>query len=113
MIVVVRMRGEVGTRQDIVDTFQMLRLKKMYSFALLENTPSNMGMIKKVSNHAAWGEATEETINLLKGISKRRGASVTGGLKPPRGGFKSKKLRYPKGVLGHNEKINEVIKKMT
>lgn len=104
MIVVVRMRGEAGTRHDVLDTFKVLKMKKMYSFVLLENTPSNMGMIFKVANHSAWGEATEETIKLLKDRKS--------GLKPPKGGFKSKKLHYPKGVLGRNEKINEIIKKM-
>lgn len=34
-------------------------------------------------------------------------------LHPPRGGFKkSIKLMYPKGVLGYNPKINELIKRM-
>ncbi len=122
MIVVIRMRGEAGTRHDVLATFRMLGLKRMYSFALLENTPSNLGMIHKVGNHAAWGNANEETIKLLDGMGKRRkandasasvgSASVTGGLKPPKGGFKSKKLRYPKGDLGHHEKINELIKRM-
>ncbi len=103
MILIVRVRGEIGTRHDVLATFKMLGLKKIYSFKFLENTPSNMGMILKVGNHSAWGEANEETINLLKGKT---------GLKPPRGGFKSKKLHYPKGVLGHNAKINEMIKRM-
>lgn len=104
MIVVVRMRGEVGTRHDVQATFNMLGMKKLYSFALLENTPSNMGMINKVSSFAAWGEATEEILKIIKGRK---------GLKTPRGGVSSKKLRYPKGVLGHNEKIAEMIKKMS
>lgn len=34
-------------------------------------------------------------------------------LSPPKGGFKkSIKLMYPKGVLGYNPKINELIKRM-
>lgn len=103
-VVVVRMRGEAGTRRDIIDTFRMLGLKKLYSFKLLEDTKSNLGMIRKVDNFAAWGEVSEETINLLEGRK---------GLKPARGGFKPKKLRYPKGSLGyHGDKINDLIKKM-
>ncbi|HLC77008.1 MAG TPA: uL30 family ribosomal protein [archaeon] len=104
MIIVVRMRGEVGTRHDVKATFNMLGMKKLYSFKLLENTPSNMGMVKKINSFAAWGEATDEIQKMLKG---RRG------LKTPRGGVRSKKLHYPKGVLGHNEKIAEMIKKMS
>lgn len=103
-IVVLRMRGEVGTRKEILDTFRMLGMKKLYSVALLENNPSSMGMIRKVENFAAWGEATEETKKLLE--NKK-------GLKPPKGGFKSKKLHYPKGDLGYRgEKINDLIKRM-
>lgn len=103
MIVLLRLRGEVGTRHDILAAFKVLGMKKMYAFKLLENTPSNMGMIIKVSNHAAWGEANDETVKLLKDRT---------GLKHPKGGFKSKKLRYPRGDLGHHEKINELIKRM-
>lgn len=104
-VIVIRLRGEVGMRREILDTFRMLGLKKIYSAALLENTPSNMGMVKKVENFAAWGEATEETEKLLSGKTRT-------GLKPARSGFKSKKLRYPKGDLGHHGKINELVKRM-
>lgn len=122
MIVVLRMRGEVGTRKDVRDTFRMLGLKKLYSFSLLEKNPSNIGMVKKVGNFAAWGDASQDTIKSLEGIGARRktndakasvgSASVTGCLKPPKGGFKSKKLRYPKGDLGYNDKLNDIIKRM-
>lgn len=109
-IIVIRMRGEVSKRKEILDTFRMLGLKKLYSAKLLENTPSNMGMVKKVENFAAWGEAAEETEKLLESRIKG-GASF--GLKPPRGGLKSKKLRYPRGNLGYcEEKINELVKRM-
>ena len=112
-IVIIRMRGEVNTRRDVIDTFKMLGLKRSYSVTVLENTPSNIGMIRKIDNFAAWGEATEETEKLISGICVRRGASLVGGLKPPKGGFKSKKLHYPRGVLGYNGgKINDLVKKM-
>ena len=103
-IIVIRMRGEVNTRKDIRDTFKMLGLKRSYSVRLLDNTASNIGMIRKIDNFAAWGEATEQTQKLIEGKT---------GLKPPKGGFKSKKLHYPRGVLGYNgERINELVKKM-
>ncbi len=103
-IIVVRMRGEIGTRREMIDTFKMLGLKKIYSVALFDNNPTNIGMIKKIENFAAWGEASEETIKLLGG--KRN-------LKPPKGGLKSKKLRYPKGNLGYcGDKINDLVKRM-
>lgn len=104
MIAIVRMRGEIGTKREMIDTFKMLGLKKVYSAAILKETPDNLGMLRKVENLAAWGEASDEIIELLK--DKRN-------LKPPRGGFKSKKLKYPKGNLGYcGTAINDLIKKM-
>jgi large subunit ribosomal protein L30 len=104
MYVVVRLRGEAGTSRDVRDTFQMLGMKKIYSAALLEENPVNLGMIKKVDNFAAWGNADEHTAKIIH---------KTKNLKPPKGGLKSKKIRFPKGNLGDNgTKINELIKKM-
>ena len=103
-ILVVRMRGEAGTRRDTIDTFRMLGMKKIYSFAILENSKSNIGMIRKIENFAAWGEPTPDMENMLKGKK---------GLKSPKGGFRSKKLKYPKGDLGYcGDKINDMVKRM-
>jgi ribosomal protein L30/L7E len=103
-LLVVRMRGEIGTRRGTIDTFKMLGMKKLYSFAIVEDTPSNKGMIQKIENFAAWGEATAEIEKSLHGKD---------GLKSPKGGFKSKKLRYPRGNLGYcGDKINDMVKKM-
>ncbi len=104
MIVVVRMRGEIGLKKDMLDTFKILGMKKIFSVKLVENEPQLVGMIKKVNNFVAWGEASEETVKALEG---RRS------LKPPKGGLKSKKLHYPKGSIGyHGDKINDLIKRM-
>ena len=104
MIAIVRMRGEIGTRREMIDTFKMLGLKKVYSVVTIKDTPDNLGMLRKVENLVTWGEASAETVELLKG--KRN-------LKPPRGGFKSKKLKYPQGNLGYcGTAINDLIKKM-
>ncbi len=104
MYVIVRLRGEIGTSKKVEDTFQMLRMKKIYSAALLEENAVNLGMIMKVTSFAAWGKADEHTI---KAIEKKKN------LKPPKGGLKSKKLHFPRGNLGNNgDKINELIKKM-
>jgi ribosomal protein L30/L7E len=104
MIVVVRMRGDVSTSRDVIDTFRILGMKRLYSAAILEDNKVNKGMLRKINSFAAWGEASEETVSAI-GKLKR--------LKPPKGGMRSKKLAQPKGVLGyHGDKINDIIKKM-
>ena len=45
-----------------------------------------------------------------KGDRKGKGKK---GLKSPKGGFRSKKLKYPKGDLGYcGDKINDMVKRM-
>ncbi|KHO48320.1 MAG: 50S ribosomal protein L30 [archaeon GW2011_AR5] len=112
-ILVIRMRGEIGTNRGVIDTFKMLGMKRMYSFAIIENTPSNLGMVRRIDSFVSWGEPTAETEKMLEGIGVKTRVGVTGGLKSPRGGFKSKKLRYPRGNLGNcGPTINDMIKKM-
>jgi len=49
---------------------------------------------------------------------KERGKKVDGELKPffrlhpPRGGLKNSKEPFPKGVLGYNKEINELVERM-
>ncbi len=112
-LLVVRLRGEAGTRRDVIDTFKMLGMKKIYSFVILESTLPNIGMIKKINNFVSWGEPSPEVEKLLEGIGKKSNVYTVGGLKSPKGGLKSKKLRYPRGDLGYcGGKINEMVKKM-
>lgn len=104
MIAIVRLRGEIKTRHKIEDTFRIMGMKKVYSAAVLDDNPVNMGMVKKLNDFAAWGEANEETIRAIGNVK---------GLKAPKGGLKSKKLHYPRGNLGYcGAKINDLIKKM-
>ena len=104
MIVMIRLRGEAGTRHDVRKTFNLLGMKRIYSVKLLEENPVNMGMIHKLDSFVAWGPASEETQKLV--ADKK-------GLKSPKGGLKSKLLHYPKGNLGNNgDKINDLIKRM-
>lgn len=112
-ILVVRMRGEIGTNRGVIDTFKMLGMKKMYSFAIVAKNGSTIGMVRKIDNFVSWGEPNAEAEKLLEGIGKKTKVGVTGGLKSPKGGFKSKKLRYPRGNLGYcGAAINEMVKKM-
>ena len=114
MIAVIRIRGQVGLKQKIVETFNRLKLRKKYSCIVIEKpTKEQIGMIEKVRNFVAYGEINEET---YKKLVEARGGKIKNffRLHPPRKGIDSKKhFGVDKGVLGNNkEKINELIKKM-
>ncbi|OYT36404.1 hypothetical protein B6U91_01295 [Candidatus Pacearchaeota archaeon ex4484_71] len=116
MIAIIRIRGQIGLRKDVAETFKRLRLGKKYTCVLIEPTKENLGMISKLRNFAAYGEIDEETKKEL--IEKRGKKNKDGKLKPffrlhpPRGGIKSK-VHFPKGILGDNkEKINDLIRRM-
>ena len=115
-IAVIRIRGQVGLKKEIVDTLYRLRLRKKYVCVLIEPTKENMGMVKKLRDFVAFGEINEET---KKELIKQRGRKdVDGNLKPffrlhpARKGIKTK-FHYPQGVLGNNkDKINDLIMRM-
>jgi large subunit ribosomal protein L30 len=65
MYAVVQVRGVVNTRQDIKDTLKMLRLHHINHCVLVPDTPENLGMIRKVKDYVAYGEADAPTIETL------------------------------------------------
>ena len=118
MIVVVRIKGDVGLDKDVRETLNRLRLRRKYVCVVLEKpTKEQLGMIKRLKDFVAFGEINDETYKELK---EKRGKEVDGKLKPffrlhpPRGGIDSKKhFGVKKGVLGDNkEAINDLIKRM-
>jgi len=118
MIAIIRIKGRVGLRNDINETFERLRLRKKYSCVVLKGSKEEIGMIEKVGDFVAYGEISEEVQKEL--INKRGKKGKEGKLKPffrlhpPRKGIESKKhFGVGKGVLGNNgEKINELILRM-
>ncbi len=130
MIAIIRIRGMVGIDKDVAETLHRLRLRRKYACVVVEETPIIIGMVRKVRNFVAYGKINEAT---LKEIVKKRGQKIDKNkdikelkdlnfeaanlkpffrLHPPRGGIKSK-LHFPKGVLGnHEQKINELIRRM-
>lgn len=137
MIIVLRIRGLVGINKDAEETFSRLNLRRKFSCILIRENPETLGMLKKVYNFIAYGKINKET---LLELIKKRGKPIKGkidaekivselegkseksleelgikrvfNLHPPIKGFKSTKLHYPKGDLGKNEKINELIRRM-
>lgn len=112
---VVRIRGEIKINKDIKDTLNMLNLKKANTCVLLENNPSNLGMIRKVKDYVTWGIVDAETEKLLKQISNAQKDNAFR-LNPPKGGYERKGVKKPfssGGALGFRKnEINKLIKKM-
>src|SRR5659263_673598 len=54
MYAIVKLRGEVKTRQDIRDTLRMLRLDRVNHCVIVPETPTYHGMIHKAKDYVAW-----------------------------------------------------------
>jgi len=112
MIAVIRITGQIGLSNDIVETFQRLNLKKKYTCIVIEKmTDTQEGMIKKIKNFIAYGEINKETYDKLVEKRGQKEKNIFR-LHPARGGINTKK-HFPKGVLGNNkDKINNLIIRM-
>ncbi len=139
MIAVIRIKGKVKIRQEVEETLSRLRLRKKFVCILIdEKDRAKNGMLKKVKDHVAFGEIEKGDLirliekrgksqdkkqikepekiaeELLKGKSmKELGLKPFFRLSPPRGGLKSSKKQFPRGVLGnHKKEISNLIERM-
>jgi len=140
MLAVIRISGIPEMPLKAGETLGRMRLRRKYACILMHETEENMGMINQVENFVAYGKIDKETLlELIKARGKVAGnkngkvdaakavAELTEGktqkklsdiglkpffrLHPPRGGIDSKS-HFPRGVLGENKKINELIRRM-
>lgn len=116
MICVVRIKGQVGLNKDIKETLYRLKLRRKFAARVFENPSAvEIGMINRVRNLVSFGEISEETHKKL--IEIRGQKDSEGKLKPffrlhpPKGGA-NMKFHYPKGVLGENKNMNELVQRM-
>jgi len=138
MIIAIRITGQIGVERRKHDALDRLMLRRKFTAVLL---PENeMPKILNVKDLIAYGKIDEKTLrallaarakkngkplsavndSLVKGLLeektslKKEGLQPYFGLHPPKGGFKNKslKLGYPRGVLGKNDKINELVMRM-
>lgn len=138
MILVIRISGQIGLAKEAKETLFRMRIRKKYSAVLLNPTPENIKLLKKVRNYIAFGDIEKEMlIKLIKSRAKplESGKKIDAekvaselekkpmqglGLKPffslhpPRGGIESKKhFGVGKGVLGDNKAgINDLVRRM-
>ncbi len=118
-IAVIRIRGNIGLKNEIKDTLKMLNLHRSNFCVVVPKNDSYLGMIKKVKDYVTYGEIDDETYKLL---SEKRGEKKGDKLKaffrlsPPKKGFERKGIKVSfkkKGALGYRgAKINDLIKRM-
>jgi len=121
-IAVLRIRGKLRVRKEIIDTMDMLKLYKQNYVVFVNKTDSILGMIKKIKDYVTWGEISSE---VLKQVEEKRGEKDPKDnkklkkyfrLHPPIKGFERKGIKKPfnlGGALGYRgEKINDLIKRM-
>ncbi|MGI0132061.1 MAG: 50S ribosomal protein L30 [Thermoplasmata archaeon] len=72
---VIRVRGGIHARHDILDTLDLLHLTRPNHATVLPEAAAFKGMLTKVQGYVTWGEAEPETVNLLL---KQRGETVHG-----------------------------------
>ena len=72
---VVRVRGTIHSRHDVVETLQYLHLTRANHATILPEAPSVGGMLTRVQGYVTWGEADPETVGLLL---RERGETVDG-----------------------------------
>ncbi|MBN1923918.1 MAG: uL30 family ribosomal protein [Nanoarchaeota archaeon] len=73
MNAIIRVRGRIGIKKQVKDTFQMLRLDKSQSCTLLPESPIYNGMIEKVKDYAMYGPISEAVLKelLLKRVVRK------------------------------------------
>ncbi len=113
-IAIIRVRGQVRIRHDIVRAMEQLNLRKRHHATIVEESPSVLGQLKKVQSFVTWGPVSEETAKKL--AVRARGEGRWFALPPPRKGYGRKGIKLPfskGGSLGdRGEKINELLLRM-
>jgi len=110
-IAVIRVRGSLGVKSDVVRTMNELHLTRKNHCVLIDEHSSLKGMLLKTRDYCTWGEVSDETVALLE---KKKGKQKVFRLAPPVKGWKGGiKKHFPKGALGYRgDKINDLIKSM-
>jgi large subunit ribosomal protein L30 len=75
MLAVVKLRGYVSVNPDINYTLKLLRLHRVNHCVTVDENAYYKGMITKVKDYVAWGEISEDMLELLL---RKRGRLVGG-----------------------------------
>lgn len=63
--IVIRVRGTIHARHDIVETLRLLHLTRANHATVVPETASLRGMLTRVQGYVTWGEAAPETVDRL------------------------------------------------
>jgi large subunit ribosomal protein L30 len=116
-IAAMRIKGQFAVAEGFKPTLEMLGLDRKNACVVLEDTPNNMGMIKKVQDFITYGEINKDVLAKLEKkkepVSKTK-TKIVFNLPNPKGGFKHVKKGYNEGGdLGYRgEKINELLERV-
>ncbi len=72
---VVRVRGTIHSRHDVVETLRYLHLTRANHATIVPEARAVGGMLTRVQGYVTWGEADPETVGLLL---RERGETVLG-----------------------------------
>jgi large subunit ribosomal protein L30 len=59
---VIRVRGSVTVKSDILDTLKMLRLNRVNHCVIIPESDTYLGMLQKVKDYVTWGEIKPEVL---------------------------------------------------
>jgi large subunit ribosomal protein L30 len=65
LILAVRIRGTATDNPDVRRTMEILKLESTFRARLLENSPSNLGMLRSVKSLVAWGQVNPDVMEVL------------------------------------------------
>jgi large subunit ribosomal protein L30 len=74
LLAVVRLRGSIKARKEVVDTLRMMGLTRVNHCVLLSKGASEEGMLRKVKDMVTWGEVNKEVlVSLLRKRGRLKG----------------------------------------
>jgi large subunit ribosomal protein L30 len=110
MFAVIRIRGSVNRSKEARFALAAVNLHAANHCILLPDDQTSRGVLQKIHNEITWGEITPD---MEKALKEKRGDGPVYRLSPPSHGYRSTKLRYPKGDLGYRgAKINDLLQRM-
>ncbi len=64
-MVAVKVRGSISAQREARDTLDMLLISHTNHAVIVNDSPSYVGMLKRVQSYVTWGEVSKETLALM------------------------------------------------